>query len=423
MDKLVSLISQRLVIWGVYVVSCCLVFVSLVSLAGNVSADQLVFISACSITAVILPIVIGILNRQANNLMFQQVCGVAETYLQGEIPESELKTNLRSKAVIRFSENYNQFVLSAVTNRSLFSDVASRLGEEAQSLTGVSGEIADIMQKQLSSTAQVQVTIDELQAAVDLASNVAESTHELSNKSEKEGASGKQVMTEAITGVMLLAESVNDAGEIIERLGEDSKSIGSIIEVITGVAEQTNLLALNAAIEAARAGEQGRGFAVVADEVRSLANKTQESAQKINEIINVLLKHVDRAVTVINNSVKQADKADELMEGVVMSYSEIVGLMVEVSVHSKHLLESTLDSQSSVEVASNSLKSILESSQESISKTNMLISESMELGKMGDQLSIMVGGKNVSIDDEQECTPVIQSNEENSTRADNVELF
>jgi len=189
-----------------------------------------------------------------------------------------------------------------------------------------------------------------------------------------------------------LSESVDDMSTIVKRLGDDSQSIGSIIEVITGVAEQTNLLALNAAIEAARAGEQGRGFAVVADEVRTLASKTQNSAQKIDQIITLLLNHVKDALEIIETSTEYASKADEQMENVIVSYSEIVGLMLEVANHSKGLLESNLNSKTSAETAVENLNMILQSS---IDKSSVLVSKSMELSKMGDQLGIITNPSNV----------------------------
>ena len=215
-------------------------------------------------------------------------------------------------------------------------------------------------------------------------------------------------MTEAIAGVMSLASSVNEAGQIINKLGEDSKSIGGIIDVITGVAEQTNLLALNAAIEAARAGEQGRGFAVVADEVRSLASQTQESAQKINDIINKLLSHVDDATGVINASMEKANESDELMEGVVVSYSELVGYLSEVSDLANNLAQVTSDEKDSALFALKQLSEIKLSSNDTIEQTQQLGAASMELAKMGEQLDILL---------------VASNDPEEKSNDDDVELF
>lgn len=401
MSKLLALLGGNKVAGGIYILSFIIVSGSLYSLNGQLSNGYFIMLMASFFALLGLMLALGISANRQYDRLFVAASGLIESYNQGQPPKTDLEADIEvdtlNQDAINFIQSFNQFVSGAILTRDMFSEVSSRLGSEAQNLSSTSSQISQMMEQQLNSTAQVQQTIDQLQEAINLAGEVAASTHDLANKSEREGASGKEVMTEAICGVMTLSESVNSAGEIIQNLGEDSKSIGGIIDVITGVAEQTNLLALNAAIEAARAGEQGRGFAVVADEVRSLASKTQESALKINNIINLLLGHVDDAVNVINNSVEQADKADELMEGVTISYSEIVGLMVEVASYSNKLLESNMNSESSVNEAVVSLNSILESSQNSILKANELNADSMELGKMGDQLSNMIAlGKTTS---------------------------
>ncbi len=397
MSKLLALLGGNKVAGGIYILSFIIVSGSLYSLNGQLPNGHFIMLMASFFALLGLMLALGISANRQYDRLFVAASGLIESYNQGQPPQTDIEVDTLNQDAINFIQSFNQFVSGAILTRDMFSEVSSRLGSEAQNLSSTSSQISQMMEQQLNSTAQVQQTIDQLQEAINLAGEVAASTHDLANKSEREGASGKEVMTEAICGVMTLSESVNSAGEIIQNLGEDSKSIGGIIDVITGVAEQTNLLALNAAIEAARAGEQGRGFAVVADEVRSLASKTQESALKINNIINLLLGHVDDAVNVINNSVEQADKADELMEGVTISYSEIVGLMVEVASYSNKLLESNMNSENSVNEAVVSLNSILESSQNSILKANELNADSMELGKMGDQLSTMIAlGKTTS---------------------------
>ena len=124
-----------------------------------------------------------------------------------------------------------------------------------------------------------------------------------------EATKGKQVVNTAINSINKLAEEIQNAATVIENLSKYSTNIGDILNVIKAIADQTNLLALNAAIEAARAGEHGRGFAVVADEVRVLASRTQDSALEIELVIEQLQKRIKQAVQVMDGSCKQADSS------------------------------------------------------------------------------------------------------------------
>jgi len=162
-----------------------------------------------------------------------------------------LRSSLENEPVLIFVDEFNGLITQVSNSQSLFGDVAIRLANNAKKLSNISVIISTGMQELEMYTSSVKTTFSKLQEAVQTANDVTSATNELANKSESEGESGKTVMTEAISGVMMLASSVNNAGGVIKELGDDSKSFGGIIQVITGVAEQTNLLALNAAIEAA----------------------------------------------------------------------------------------------------------------------------------------------------------------------------
>lgn len=386
-----SLKGQNLLFSVLHIIAVLLLLCSIGYLADKLDGSEIVVVTVLLALAYGSLQFLHISKRRKKDKIFEQACMIMNRYIEGHDDDVKLQAHISTPAIDCFVDNFNQLIAKFMANRSLFSDVASRLADNASELSHIAGDIEGRMRSQVEHTSQVHGSVDKLQNAVSIASDVANHASALASKSESEGNSGKEVMTEAIAGVMSLASSVNEAGQIINKLGEDSKSIGGIIDVITGVAEQTNLLALNAAIEAARAGEQGRGFAVVADEVRSLASQTQESAQKINDIINKLLAHVEDASSVINSSMEKASESDELMEGVIVSYSELVGYLSEVSVLANNLAQVTADEKDSAAIAVSQLSEIQESSNDTIVQTQLLGSASMELGKMGDQLGILLG--------------------------------
>ena len=226
---------------------------------------------------------------------------------------------------------------------------ASGMADQVYQAQQAASLVANELAQQQHSSQSANGSLENLRHALGQLLDSADETLEISKRSENDGESGKLAMTEAMSGVMALGESVNETGTKVDKLGENSEAIGNIVNVIKSVAEQTNLLALNAAIEAARAGEQGRGFAVVADEVRSLATKTQDSAQEIEELIQQLLRNVESANASIHNSIKLSERSDELIEGMVVSYSELVGHMVEIENLAKSMSSVSAQGQQSTQ--------------------------------------------------------------------------
>ncbi len=160
--------------------------------------------------------------------------------------------------------------------------------------------------RQQSETDQVATAINQMAASVQEVANNAQRTAEAASRANSEAATGTEVVNRTGAAIGQLAQDIQRAGDVIHELEAHSNDITKVLDVIRGIAEQTNLLALNAAIEAARAGEQGRGFAVVADEVRSLASRTQQSTQEINSMIGALQGGARQAVEVMQRSREQA---------------------------------------------------------------------------------------------------------------------
>ncbi len=165
------------------------------------------------------------------------------------------------------------------------------------------------VQTQLTETTKMAEAIEQMNT---MARDVSQNTDDASTAAtdaNREAATGKSSMEATVNQIKQLASELQSSGEVITKLENDSIEIGTVLDVIKGISEQTNLLALNAAIEAARAGEQGRGFAVVADEVRTLASRTQDSAEEISQMISKLQEGARNAVAAINRGGEQAKKS------------------------------------------------------------------------------------------------------------------
>jgi methyl-accepting chemotaxis protein len=184
----------------------------------------------------------------------------------------------------------------------------SQVASAAEELSAITAETDKGIRRQQHETDQVATAINEMTATVQEVSGSATAASESTQAAANEASNGQQVVGNTVSSINRLAKEVESATEIIRSLEKNSDQIGSVIDVISGIAEQTNLLALNAAIEAARAGEQGRGFAVVADEVRTLASRTQSSTLEIQEMIERLQGDARRAVDAMGKSSEQASE-------------------------------------------------------------------------------------------------------------------
>ncbi len=172
--------------------------------------------------------------------------------------------------------------------------------------------------------------LEALRTASDAAASQAEAAEASAREADAQGDRAKVVIVEAMSAVDVLADQVASAADMIEQLATQGAEIGTVLEVINGIAEQTNLLALNAAIEAARAGEQGRGFAVVADEVRTLATRTQQSTEEIRTMIDGLQGGTRKAAEAMSRGRDQAREGVELTEQAVEALAELAGSLNEI---------------------------------------------------------------------------------------------
>ncbi len=233
---------------------------------------------------------------------------------------------------------FNAFVSRIHQTMQSTRGVTDRVATAAEALAAVAQQNSTSVSSQQSQTQQVATAITEMAATVREIAQSAESTAESTRAADAEAQGGKRVVGDTIAAINQLAVDVETAAGVINRLASDSQAIGSVLDVIRNIAEQTNLLALNAAIEAARAGEQGRGFAVVADEVRTLASRTQESTREIRQMIENLRVGSKNAVAVMQQgldsarrTVPEAVRAGAALDNIVANIAAITDMSNQIA--------------------------------------------------------------------------------------------
>ncbi|MDD3517453.1 MAG: methyl-accepting chemotaxis protein, partial [Chromatiales bacterium] len=217
----------------------------------------------------------------------------------------------------------NSFIdkIDDTVNRVL--DVAARVATAAANLTRISGTVAQGSRQQSEAASTTAAAVEEMTATIAHVADHSRSTESTSESAQVTTSRGREVVGKASQEMQRIASTVQDSSSLIRELGERSNAINGIVGVIREIADQTNLLALNAAIEAARAGEQGRGFAVVADEVRTLASRTARATGEIGGLITDIRNEIERAVQTMEGCAKQAEGGVELAAEAGRSLDEI----------------------------------------------------------------------------------------------------
>ena len=257
--------------------------------------------------------------------------------------------------------------------REIISEVkqaSDNVAHEALTLTSIISETSQGANSQKGETEQVASAVTEMVATVSSVAGHASNAADISNRAGSSARNGSSLVKETSHQINRLAQDMQQASETINQLHSNTETIGGVLDVIKTIAEQTNLLALNAAIEAARAGEQGRGFAVVADEVRTLASRTQESTTEIEAMIENLQQGAQKAVQVISSSQAQTEKTTVQAAEVEKAIDQIVEAVNEILTINQQIAVATTEQESASNLIGQNAQTIHTIAEQTASKAS-----------------------------------------------------
>ncbi len=288
------------------------------------------------------------------------------------------------------NRGFNLFVNKIRRSMQQIMDSSQQLNSATSKLSKISSSTSKNLSLQQQETEQVATAMNEMVATVqEVARNVSDASQS-AEAANREAANGKQIVSASIKEINALANEVRQAAEVMARLEKDSDNIGGVLNVIKEIADQTNLLALNAAIEAARAGEQGRGFAVVADEVRTLASRTQKSTQEIQKMIDSLQGGAREAVSVMERGQKRAESSVEQANNAGAALELITAAVATITHMTAQIASAAEEQNAVVEEVNGNIGNISNMSQETNSSAGEITSATQQLDQLAKQLEGVV---------------------------------
>ena len=318
---------------------------------SNALADraELVIIGV-TLVALLLSGFFGMLLAQAISRPLGRMVGAVQAISQGDLRQTSLNFVSRdelgqlAEAIVKMRQDLRGIIGGIRQSSEQVAASSTELSSTSEQSSHASAQVAEAVttvaegtEKQVKSVAATSSTVETMSAGIE---EVAASTGSVTQMAERtNGAAheGLNAVEKAVGQMRSIESTVADSARVVSRLGERSKDIGQIVETISSIAGQTNLLALNAAIEAARAGEQGRGFAVVADEVRKLAEQSNGAAQQIAELIKEIRQDTDQAVVAMNNGSQEVHVGTTLVGTAGQAFREITDSIRQISEHIREI--------------------------------------------------------------------------------------
>ncbi len=334
-----------------------------------------------------------VLTRQVRDPLIM-LARQAQRIASGDLGRGELQEWIRGN---RFNRDELGQLGSAIDRMQgalaeLVSEISgsvSQLSSAVEEVSAISEQSAKGMASQQGEVSQVATAMNEMQSTVNEVARNTTDAMGAAKQASRTSTQGNQVVRSAIGSIEQVSRQIEQAGSVVQQLETDSASISMVLDVIRGIAEQTNLLALNAAIEAARAGEQGRGFAVVADEVRSLAQRTQASTAEISKMIEVLQERTAEAGSAMQLSRQQMQESVELAREAGSSIDSINGAVTQITDMNTLIATATEQQNAVTEELNRSIVKIHSAADENAQGAQQTAQACVELSKLANTLHHM----------------------------------
>ncbi len=341
----------------------------------------------CAAAALVIGLMAALIITQMVVTPIQQVVRVAENIAAGDLT-SDLPTYRRDEPgqLMRSMQQMSINLRSLIQNLTMG---IAQLAAATEEMAAISTQNSAGVRQQQEETEQVATAMNEMVATVQDVAQSAEAASGSATESAQQASQGSQVVGQTTSQIKALAHEVTTSVQAIVELKDQSNSIGAVLDVIKSIADQTNLLALNAAIEAARAGEAGRGFSVVADEVRALAQRTQQSTGQIEQLINTLQY---KAETAVGNMQKSAGLAEQTLcsaDSAAEAITSIERAIDTIQSMNQQIAAAAMQQATVAEQINRSIFSIRDVAEQSAIGSRQTAAASTDLSRLGNELQMM----------------------------------
>ncbi len=360
---------------------------------GSIAADELrnsalTWMISGIVLAFIIAITIGVLITRLITRPIAQAVQSAQRIANGDLTQAIVtdRTDEAGQLLMALSDMQGGLKSTLVE----IANASDQLASAAEELSAVTDESSRGLTRQNDEIQQAATAVNQMTAAVDEVASNAVSTSEASRQATTEAEDGRQQVAQAVSGMSSMVGEINDSTQSVADLAGQVREIGKVIDVIRGIADQTNLLALNAAIEAARAGEQGRGFAVVADEVRALAHRTQTSTVDIEKMIGEVQVGADDAVAAMNKSLTWANNTQTLAQNAGEALQRITDSVAKINERNLVIASASEEQAQVAREVDRNLLNIQDLSTQTAAGAHQTNASSQDLSRLATSFNVLV---------------------------------